>query len=356
MKNKVIALLLCASMTVSLASCASGSSQSQQKSSYEAAAEVLSDSQNTYGTVFGQGSIINVNVQISADDWQTLRDNAEEEEYYSADITVNGTMLKNVGFRAKGFSSLTSVARSDSDRYGFKVKTDEYVKGQTLNGLDMLVLNGSFADPSYMREYMTYLAAAYLNGTTPYVTYANLSINGDLFGFYLMIEAYDDSFVARYSTGDDTVLYKADSENCTLLTDDDASGFDVKYGEDAGNSNIQKLIAVLNNTTEENKADLESILDVNSALKAWAINTVMGNYDSYSGSKAHNYYLLYTGGKFSYIGWDYNMSIGGFSEDNGASVEVDVLNPAYSTEMAKRPLIQKLLAISEYKERYLGYV
>ena len=50
------------------------------------------------------------------------------------------------------------------------------------------------------------------------------------------------------------------------------------------------------------------------------------------------------------------MSIGGFSEDNGASVEVDVLNPAYSTEMAKRPLIQKLLAISEYKERYLGDV
>lgn len=29
---------------------------------------------------------------------------------------------------------------SDSDRYGFKVKFDQYVDGQTLNGLDMLVL------------------------------------------------------------------------------------------------------------------------------------------------------------------------------------------------------------------------
>ena len=58
---------------------------------------------------------------------------------------------------------------------------------------------------------------------------------------------------------------------------------------------------VLNNTTEDNKEELEAILDVDSVLKAIAINTVMGNYDSYNGSKAHNYYLLYSDGKFSYI-------------------------------------------------------
>ena len=220
----------------------------------------------------------------------------------------------------------------------------------------MFVLNGSFSDPSYMREYLTYAASAYLGCQTPYIEYCNLYINGELFGFYLCIEAYDDSFVERYTDSEDTVLYKAESENCTLLTSDDASGFEIQYGEDEDNTNVKNLISVLNNTTEENKAKLEEILDVDSALKAIAVNTVMGNYDCYSGSKAHNYYLLYSEGMFSYIGWDYNMSIGGFSEDQGASVDVDISSPVYGVDISQRPLIEKLLAIDEYNERYLGYV
>ncbi len=316
----------------------------------------LADASQYYGTTFGQGSIIDINVEISEDDWSDIKENATKEEYHSANITVNGTTVNNVGFRTKGFSSLNSVASSDSDRYGFKVKLDEYVDDQTLNGLDTFVLNASFSDPSYMREFLTYAASEYLGCQTPYLSYCRLSINGELFGFYLCIEAYDDSFVARYTDAKDAVLYKAESENCTLLTNDDASGFDVKYGEDDGNSNIKKLITVLNNTTEDNKEELEAILDVDSVLKAIAVNTVMGNYDSYSGSKAHNYYLLYSDGRFSYIGWDYNMSIGGFSEDNGASVTTDISSPVYNVDLSKRPLIEKLLAIPEYKERYMGYL
>ena len=171
-----------------------------------------------------------------------------------------------------------------------------------------------------------------------------------------MIEAYDDSFVERYSNSADTVLYKADSENCTLLTSDDGSGFDVEYGDDAEYTNIKNLISILNSTTEENKSDLEEVLDIDSVLKAIAINTVTGNYDSYNGSKAHNYYLLYSGGKFTYIGWDYNMSFGAFTEDNGSSVTVDVSSPVFGVDISKRPLIEKLLAIPEYYDRYIGYV
>jgi len=207
-----------------------------------------------------------------------------------------------------------------------------------------------------MREYLTYAASEYLGCQTPDVAYCNLYINGELFGFYLCIESYDDSFTKRYTNSEDTVLYKAESENCTLLASDDGTGFDIQYGEDEDYSNIKNLITVLNNTTSENKDELESTLDINSVLKAIAVNTVMGNYDSYSGSKAHNYYLMYSDGKFSYIGWDYNMSIGGFVEDNGASVTTDISNPVYGVDISQRPLIQKLLAIDEYYQRYLGYV
>ncbi len=316
----------------------------------------LLDTERYYGGLFGNGEIISVYVEIGEEDWADLRAHASDEKYYPADITVNGTELKNVGFRTKGFSSLTAVAGSDSDRYGFRIKTDKYVKGQTLNGLDMFVLNGSFSDASYMREYLTYAACEYLGMITPILSYANLYVNGELFGFYIMIEAYDDSFVSRNTGDGDAVLYKADEENCTLTTSDPLTGYEVKVGEDGDLSHIRELVEALDGTADGRTAGIEAVLDVDSALKAWAVNTVLGNYDSYSGSKAHNYYLLWSDGKFSYIGWDYNMSVGGFSEDNGASVTSDVASAVYNVDPAARPLISKLLSVDEYYERYIGYV
>ena len=357
MTRRLTILFLIATILLSMCACSSTSKETQQAEQNESSSPIatLADAEQYYGTTFGQGDIIDINVEISDDDWQDIKDNAIDEEYHTANITVNGTTVTNVGFRTKGGSSLISVANSDSDRFGFKIKLDEYVDDQTLNGLDALVLNGDFSDSSYMREYLTYSASAYLGCDTPDVAYCNLSINGELFGFYLCIESYDDSFVERNTDSADTVLYKAESENCTLLTSDDGTGFDIQYGEDEDYSNIKNLITVLNNTTSENKDELESILDIDSVLKAIAINTVMGNYDSYSGSKAHNYYLMYSDGKFSYIGWDYNMSIGGFM-DSGASVSADISSPVYGVDISQRPLIQKLLAIDEYNQRYLGYV
>ncbi len=364
MKKRLLSAVLATCLLFSFAACGSAANKTETTPSTNtdepaAAASqssigALADSEKVYGTTFGQGNI-DVKVELSDEDWQDIKDNAKAEEYHSANITVNGTTVKNVGFRTKGFSSLTSVANSDSDRYGFKVKTDKYVDGQTLSGLDMFVLNACYSDPSYMREYLTYAASEYLGCDTPFVSYCRLYINGELFGFYLCIEAYEDSFTERYTESSDTVLYKAESEKCTLTSSDDGSGFEVQYGEDEDLSNIKNLISVLNSTTSDNKAELEKILDIDSVLKNIAVNTVMGNYDSYSGSKAHNYYLMYSNGKFSYLGWDYNMSIGGFT-DNGGSVTADISSPVYGVDISQRPLIQKLLAIDEYYERYLGYV
>lgn len=355
--KKIVLFLLVICCSVSLAGCNSGKDDGQNSIENLLVVESgIEDMGKYYGDTFGQGEVIDINVNISEDNWEDILSNPTSEEYHTADITVNGTTVDNIGIRTKGFSSLTSVAQSESDRYGFKVKIDKYVKNQTLNGLNEFVLNANFADPSYMREYLTYSAMNYLDGITPFVTYTNLYINGELFGFYLCVEAYDDSFIERYSSMADTNLYKAQSDYCTLTTSDDLSGFELQYGEDSNLDNIKSLIQVLNNATEENKNKLESILDIDSVLKAVAVNTVMGNYDSYNGSKAHNYYLMYSNGKFSYIGWDYNMSIGGFNEDNGASVTVDINSPVYNVDISERPLIEKLLAIDEYKTKYLEYI
>lgn len=147
--KKIIAVLCAICICVPLSACnvstASSQSDKSQSTAKGLAAFNLSDENKTYGTTFGQGETTDVYVEISDDDWQAMLDKPTAEEYYSADVTVNGTTVNNVGFRTKGFSSLTSVAQSDSERYGFKIKTDKYVDNQTINGLDMLVLNANFS-------------------------------------------------------------------------------------------------------------------------------------------------------------------------------------------------------------------
>lgn len=314
-------------------------------------------STNDYSKVFEKNKVINIKININKNDLKSMLKDPVAEKYYSADVSVNDKEIKNVGFRTKGFSSLRTVASSDSDRYSFKLKFDKYDKNQTLDGLDSLVLNNSYHDPSYMREYFTYDALSSIGGITPYYTYANVYINNKLYGFYVAIESISDSFVKRTASNpDDANLYKADNEDCTLLKNMDLDNLVLKYGNDKKKKYIKKLIKSLTSMKNGNKGNIESILDVDSALKAMALNTVTGNYDSYNGSKAHNYFLLLDNGKLKFICWDFNMSMGSFYEDEGASVAVPIEKPVFNIDIAKRPLINKLLQVKEYKEKYLKYV
>ncbi|MGE5458942.1 MAG: hypothetical protein ACM3NJ_00670, partial [Methanobacterium sp.] len=90
--------------------------------------------------IFGV-DIISIDIIADQKTWQKMLDNALKEEYIKVDVVINGTKFKNVGIRPKGNSSLSQVASSDSDRFSFRIKFDEYVKGQTCFGVDKLVVN-----------------------------------------------------------------------------------------------------------------------------------------------------------------------------------------------------------------------
>lgn len=146
--------------------------------------------------LFGR-DVITLEIEADPDDWQEMLDNATQEQYISCNVTVNGTKFENVGIRPKGNSSLTSVASSDSDRYSFRIKFDEYVDGQTCFGLDQFVVNNIQSDATYMKEYLSYELMNFMGVTTPLYTYADISVNGETWGFYLAIESYRESFLAR---------------------------------------------------------------------------------------------------------------------------------------------------------------
>ena len=309
-----------------------------------------------YDSIFKKDGVIDIKVEIPEEDFKNMLADPLAEEYKTADVTVNGTTIKNVGFRTKGNLTLRSVANSDSDRYSFRIKLDKYVDGQNLLGLDEFVVNNMYADPSYMREYLSYEALKEIGADVPETVFANVYVNGELYGFYLCVEAIDDSFLERNFGDNDGNLYK--QEKGSTLEYSENGNYDsyvLKDGEDETKTDIKNLTKVLSEMPQGEKGNIESVLDVDSALKYIAANTVLGNYDSYSGNLVQNYYLYSQKGKFTVIPWDYNMSMAGFGAGNDATT-IPIDEPVMGVDIKNLPLINNLLAVKEYQDKYHEYV
>lgn len=164
-------------------------------------------------SVFNKMEVMEVEISTEEGEWEELLENALAEEYIPCDITINGAVYKNVGIRCKGNTSLTQVASSDSDRYSFKVKFDEYQTGLTCDGLDKLALNNIFCDATYMKEYLSYDMLSAMGVVTPLYSYAHLTVNGEEWGLYLAVECIEESFAQRNYGSDYGALYKVESTN-----------------------------------------------------------------------------------------------------------------------------------------------
>lgn len=348
-----------------------------------------------YESLFQTDNVIDVKITIDDADWKSMLESPMDKDYKNVSVEVDGNKLDNVGFSTKGNMTLRSVASmEDSDRYSFRLKFDKYDKTQTLLGLDKMVLNNNYTDPSYMREVLHYEALRKIGMDVPMTNYVNLYVNGELVGFYTGVEAVDDSYLERnYGEGYEAgVLYDTDERSYLQYEEaGDYSTLTEELGTDKDKAKLKNFIQTLNAMPEGEKGDIEDVLDVDSALQYIAGNVVMGNYDSYNGDKGHNY-MLYSdaNGKFTVVPWDFNMSFNGYSGGGGGrrdqaqsgstageavtstttgnttgagtaavrtnATNVSVDEPVLGISMDDVPMINNLLAVPEYKEKYLTYV
>ncbi len=150
-------------------------------------------------------------IDIVMEDWQGFLAACENEEYAACSVIIDGEAYKNVGLRAKGNTSLSSVARTGSSRYSFKVEFDQYDSTKSYHGLDKLSLNNLIQDNTLMKDYLTYRMMAEFGAAAPLCSYAFLTVNGEDWGLYLAVEALEESFLQRNYGMDYGDLYKPDS-------------------------------------------------------------------------------------------------------------------------------------------------
>lgn len=165
----------------------------------------------SYADLFRSYEVMEIEISIAEEEFEAMLENPTAEEYKQCDVTINGETYANVAIRTKGNTSLSQVASSDSDRYSFKVEFDHYDSGQSLEGLDKLVLNNLFCDATYIKEYIAYDIFNYIGVACPYYSFAHITINGEEWGLYLALEAMEDSFVERVYSTSEGELYKPES-------------------------------------------------------------------------------------------------------------------------------------------------
>lgn len=146
------------------------------------------------------------------------------------------------------------------------------------------------------------------------------------------------------------------SDDVSLIyTDDLYSSYSNLFDNaktDVSDSDKDRLIAAIKAMNEQN--DLESCVDVDHVIRYFIVHNFVVNFDSYTGSMIHNYYLYEHEGQLSMIPWDYNLAFGGFqsASDATALVNYPIDSPVSGGTVESRPMLAWIFSDDDYIERY----
>lgn len=308
-------------------------------------------------------------INIIMDDWDEFTANCKSEEYYACTVVIDGETFKNVAIRGKGNTSLSQVT---NDRYSYKIEFDHYTDALTYHGLDKLCLNNIIQDNTYMKDYLCYQMMQQVGVAAPLCSYAYLTVNGEDWGLYLAVEAVEESFLQRNYGSDYGELYKPDSTEMgggnfaggsgsadVLLQyiDDDPDSYSNIFDNaktSCSEADKARLIAALKTLSGE---DASSAVDADMVIRYFVAHNFVLNFDSYTGSMIHNYYLYEKGGQLQMIPWDYNLAFGGFQSSGGATALVNypIDTPVSGGSIDERPMLAWIFADEEYTALYHQY-
>lgn len=322
-------------------------------------------------TLFDTSRVHKIDLTIDKDNWNELVENASAKNYYSCDVTIDGETINNAAVRAKGQNSLMSVG-DDSERYSLKLEFDHYTDGGNYHGLDKLALNNVIQDNTYLKDYLVYDMMRFMDVDAPLCSYAALYLNGEYFGLYIAAEGIEESFAQRNYGSNTGKIYKPDSNNLAGREPDSqlngTNDVALQYTDDSFDSysNIwdgavlditdtdkTRLISSLKQLNEGK--NLEQAVDIDEVLRYFVVHNFSDNFDSYTGSLMHNYYLRENNGQLSMIAWDYNLAFGGFGGSTSGMVNFPIDTPVSGTTLEQRPMLGQLLANEEYLEKYHDY-
>jgi spore coat protein H len=303
-------------------------------------------------SLFAPGRILRIEIEMALADWREVRishrDGSDPQmaniakdgayAYRPATITIDGVKVARVGIRKKGL--LGSVV---STRPSLKVEFDEFVEGQTFQGLDGLTLNNNNQDQAFVQSYLAYDLFRRAGVPAPRANFAHVRVNGEDLGVYTHIEAIDRPFLQRAFGSSNGVLYESYAGDFT--GEGAVRIVEKRGGRTQDRSRIGALRDVLTAPGPISIAKVEELVDFDTFMRMWAVESLMGHWDSYSGNR-NNFYLYNNPAtrKLHFIPWGADALF----EDPGPLHIV----PVPKSFKAMGVLCQRLWELPEIRDRY----
>jgi len=271
--------------------------------------------------------------------------NADGRTYVPADVAITlptGEVVfaGSTGVRLKG--SVGSYRNLDQ-KAGFKVDLGQYDGSQALFGAQKFTFNNCVQDPSYVRQWATYEVLRQSGFPAPRVGYANIYVNGELYGLYLHLETTDESFVNRYFPNT-KLLYEGQPP-----TEFDLDNW-VNFQRDIGSATDGALLANLINALgtlprAETWVVAEPFVDRDQVTLDFAVEAWVGHWDGYAFNN-NNFFVHFDGtdDKLRMFTWGVDQTLSDYIDpySSGARLQRGCLaNPD-----CRLLYSQKLLSIS----------
>ncbi len=299
--------------------------------------------------LFDPDAVHDIRLFINSRDYRQLREDYTENTYYTADLAWRGLRVRNIGVRSRGMGS------RNPSKLGLLLDFDRYTTRQTFLGLESLVLDNLWQDPSLIAERTAMAFVRRMGGIASRESFCRFYINNEFQGLYAVVEAVDRPFLMRtvgedqgylfrYDfqrewhgeyLGDELDVYKSFFEPQTRQLESDRS----LYGP------IRDLFREVNADQDAAwRARVEQYVDLPQIVTHAAIDAFLANEDSLAGAYGMNNFFLYRREDATVhriIPWDIDTAF------------VDVHYPIFG-RTGENVLVGRALAYDDLRALYLG--
>lgn len=319
--------------------------------------------------IFNDEEIKTMTLTFASSNWFTqLTQNYNSGTELSATLTFDGVTLNQVGVTFKGATSYMQT--NGEEKKSFNIRTDAFIAGQNLEGYDVMNLNNCFDDATFLREFL-YLKAIRNYVPAAQARFVKLIINNVSWGIYPMVQQLDGAYTGDWFLSNDGSRWRADAPSGSSgggggpnwgdgtaalnYLGANTSSYQQYYTlKNSGQANpwgdLMNVCDVLNNTSSANLITvLPQVMDVDRTLWFLACENVFADDDSYIMKGKMDYYL--------YIDAETNR-ITPLEYDGNSVLDQGALGwgPFYHADNANYPLLNKLLNVAEYRQRYLAHM
>lgn len=282
-----------------------------------------------------------IDLTLNTRDWEKLKANFEDNEYYAASITWRGQSMRNAYVRSRGAGSRSGT------KPGLRVDFNRTAAGaQEWLGLKSLILDNLKQDPSGMHEMLAFRFFERMGLPAPRESFAQVYVNSKFAGLYTVIEPVDKRFLARVfgahedgNVENDGYLFEYKWKYPYLLTylgpqlEKYQEIFEAKTHESESISGIydtlHRMVREINDARDDLfEQNVSEYLDLPLFMKHVAVQSLLAEWDGLLGYAGLNNTYLYRFEKSrrsQFLVWDADNTFRAIDYSITAEHDTDVL-------------------------------